>query len=187
MKRISEYMIEVRLYFRQLELVIIGVYIPPNDKLISKKIQQKIVEIITNRKRHTEIVILGDFNHTVDNILDRQHPQTTSYKRLPIFNWLKRQDFADSYRSLHPKEKMYTWSNHEAATRIDYIWLSETLASGLQKATIEEAENLTDSDHKILITEIWVGHVIANQSCAEVKRKDQTRTIYLYKEAKQEN
>ena len=37
-KRISEYMIEVRLYFRQLELVIIGVYIPPNDKLISKKI-----------------------------------------------------------------------------------------------------------------------------------------------------
>src|SRR6185436_9445679 len=93
----------------------------------------------------------------------------------------------DSYKSLHLKERVYTWSNHEAATRIDYIWLSETLALGLQKATIEEAENLTDNDHKVLITEIWVGHMIANQSCAEVKRKDQTRTIYLYKEAKQED
>ena len=63
-------MIEVRLYFKQLELIVIGVYIPPNDKVISKNIQQKVVEVITSRKKHTEVVILGNFNHTVDNILD---------------------------------------------------------------------------------------------------------------------
>ena len=85
-KRVSEYMIEVWLYFKQLELVILGVYIPPNDKPICKKIQQKIVEVVTSRKKHTEVIVLGDFNHTVDNTLDRQHPQTTGYKRLPIFS-----------------------------------------------------------------------------------------------------
>jgi exonuclease III len=90
----------------------------------------------------------------VNNILDRLNPQTTEYKRLPIFNWLKRQDFTDSFRSLHPAEKAYTWSSQEAATRIDYIWLSETLAAGLQEANIEEAESITDSDHKILTTNI---------------------------------
>jgi hypothetical protein len=145
------------------------------------------VEIITNKKKHTEVIILGDFNHTVDNILDRLHPQTTGYKKLPVFNWLKRQDFTDSFRSLHPTERAYTWSNQEAATRIDYIWLSETMAAGLQEANIEEAEGITGSDHRILTTVIWLEHVIANQSCAEIKRKDQMRTIYLYEEAKQED
>src|SRR6185295_1189126 len=43
-KKISEYMIEIILYFKQLELVIIIVYIPPNDKIIGKNIQQKIVK-----------------------------------------------------------------------------------------------------------------------------------------------
>ena len=106
---------------------------------------------------------------------------------MPLFSWLKRQKFTDVYRSLHLTEKTYTWSNCDAATRIDYIWLSEALASGLQKANIEEAEGLTDSDHKIITTEIWVGHIIANSSSANIRQKDQTRTIYLYKEAKQED
>jgi len=98
----------VRLYFKQLELVVLEVYIPPNDKLISKKIQQRIVEIVTNKKRCIKIVILSDFNHTVDNVLDRQHLQTSSYKRLPIFSWLKRQDFVDSFRSMHLAKEAYT-------------------------------------------------------------------------------
>src|SRR6185295_11527840 len=126
-------------------------------------------EIITNKRRRAEVIILGDFNYTVDNILDRQHPQTLSYKRLPIFNWLKRQNFIDIYRSLHPREEAYTWSSYEAATRIDYIWLSETLALGLQKASIEEAESLTESNYKIITAEVWVEHLIANCSEAEMR------------------
>ena len=37
-KKINEYMIEIILYFKQLELVILGVYIPPNDKAEGKLI-----------------------------------------------------------------------------------------------------------------------------------------------------
>jgi hypothetical protein len=37
-KRYSEYMIKVKLYFKQLVLIVIEVYIPPNDKTISKKV-----------------------------------------------------------------------------------------------------------------------------------------------------
>ena len=106
---------------------------------------------------------------------------------MPIFSWLSRQNFIDSYRNLHLTEEAYTWSNQETATRIDYIWLSETLALGLQKANIEEAEDLTNSDHKIITAEIWIEHITANCSEAEIKRKDRTRTIYLYEEAKQED
>ena len=85
-KKINEYMISITLYFKQMELIVIGVYIPPNDKATGRSIQQKVVEIISKRKKHTQVVVMGDFNHTVDNILDRRNPQATSFKRLLIFS-----------------------------------------------------------------------------------------------------
>jgi len=101
-------MIEITLYFKQLELVVITVYIPPNNKTAGRNIQQKIVETVLRRKRQTQIIVIGDFNHTVDNILDRQHPQTTNYKRLPIFSWMKKQDFRDMYRDLNLIGQQFT-------------------------------------------------------------------------------
>jgi len=88
---------------------------------------------------------------------------------------------------MHPTSQEYTWSNGEAATRIDYIWVSEELASGLQEAEIEEAEEITESDHKIIRAEIWIKHLTAKINKAEVKRKRQSRTLYLYDQAKEEN
>jgi exonuclease III len=130
---------------------------------------------------------MGDFNHTADNILDRQHTQSENFKRLPIFNWMRKQDFIDTYRNMHPTSQNYTWSSKEVATRIDYIWVSEGLALGLQGASIEETEEITNSDHKITTAEIWIKHMVGKNSKAEVKRKGQSRTLYLYDQAKQEN
>jgi endonuclease/exonuclease/phosphatase family metal-dependent hydrolase len=81
---------------------------------------------------------------------------------------------------MHPTSQEYTWSNGESATRIDYIWISEELASGLQKAEIEEAEEITESDHKIIRAEIWIKHIIAKNNKAEIRRKRYSRTLYLY-------
>ncbi|CAG8671404.1 8608_t:CDS:2, partial [Paraglomus occultum] len=67
---------------------------------------------------------------------------------------LRKQDFCDTYRDMHPTCQKFTWSNKEAATRINYIWVSEELASGLQKAEIEEAEGITESNHEIIRAEI---------------------------------
>src|ERR1043165_939157 len=100
---------------------------------------------------------------------------------------MKKQDFSDTYRDMHPMQQDYTWSNGEAATKIDYIWVSDILASGLQKAEIKEAEDITESDHKIIRAEIWIKHAIAINSKAEVKRKRQSRTLYLYDQAKIED
>jgi len=88
---------------------------------------------------------------------------------------------------MHPTSRKFTWSNEEAATRIDYIWISDGLTSGLQKAEIEEVEEITESDHKIIIAEIWIKHITARSSKAEVKRKKQSRTLYLYDQAKLED
>ena len=85
-KKINEYIIEIILYFKQLELIVLEVYIPLSDKAIEKSIQQKIVEIVTKKRRQMQIVILSDLNYTVSNILDRQYLQAANFKRLLIFN-----------------------------------------------------------------------------------------------------
>src|SRR6185295_14043610 len=69
-KRINKYMIEITLYFKQLELLVIGVYIPLSNKEVARSIQQKIVEIVSKKKRRMQIVVIRDFNHTANNILD---------------------------------------------------------------------------------------------------------------------
>jgi hypothetical protein len=100
---------------------------------------------------------------------------------------MKKQDFRDTYRDMNPIGRQYTWSNGEAATRIDYIWISDGLVSGLQKAEIEEVEDITKSDHKIVIAEIWIKHMTATKSKAEIKKRRQSRTVYLYDQTKQED
>jgi len=50
-KRINEYIIEITLYFKQMELIVIRVYIPPSDKEVGKNIQQRIVESIMKKNR----------------------------------------------------------------------------------------------------------------------------------------
>src|ERR1043165_3950608 len=100
---------------------------------------------------------------------------------------MRKQDFCDTFRNMHPTNQEYTWSNGEATTRIDYIWISEGLASGLQKAEIEEAEEVTKSDQKIIRAEIWIKHMIALNSKTEVRKRRQSRTLYLYDQAKEEN
>ena len=100
---------------------------------------------------------------------------------------MKKQDFSDMYRDMHLTSQKYTWSNEEAATRIDYIWVSKGLASRLQKAEIEEVEEITESDHKIIVAEMWIKHLIAKNSEAKVKKKKQSRLVYLYDQAKTED
>ena len=58
------------------------------------------------------------------------------------------------YREMHPTNQRYTWSNEEAATRIDYIQVSKGLALGLQKAEIKEVEEIIKSDYKIVVAKI---------------------------------
>ncbi|CAG8607953.1 46514_t:CDS:2 [Gigaspora margarita] len=42
------------------------------------------VKVVSKRKNQMQIAIIGDFNHTIDNMLDRMHSQTVNYKRLLV-------------------------------------------------------------------------------------------------------
>ena len=60
--RISEYMLVARFFFKQLELVVIIVYFPPNNKFIEKQLQQELVKIVTNGNSSSSFIVMRDFN-----------------------------------------------------------------------------------------------------------------------------
>ncbi|CAG8799805.1 12810_t:CDS:2, partial [Gigaspora rosea] len=110
-----------------------------------------------------------------------------SEKSLPIVKWFERQGCYDIYRTLNPHGKDYTWSRGDLKTRIDYIWVTEKLAMELKEAKVEDMTVYTGSDHNSPVAEIKLKHLTSNYSKAAAKKKGFTRSVFLYKEAKQED
>ena len=63
-------------------------------------------------------IVIGDFNHTIDLVLNKLL-QTESSRKLALYKWLKEYNFVDIYRLLNPHKKKFTWSNNTVTTRID--------------------------------------------------------------------
>ena len=120
--RRNEYIIEANFYFRQLEIVVIVVYIPPNDKEVCRNIQQEIVKRYLNRSNFSQFIIMGDFNHVTDLYMDREGSgENKNSKILPLHRWLRSQDFQDTFRFLHPNTRGFSWCNNTSKSRIDQI------------------------------------------------------------------
>ena len=69
--RTNENMIIANFLFKQLEIVIIMLYMPPNNREEHKKIQRAVIEKYIKRSQRTQMIIMGDFNSVVNNELDR--------------------------------------------------------------------------------------------------------------------
>ena len=92
--------------FKQLEIIVIMTYLPPNDKEKQRLIQKTIIDKYIKRLKRTQIVIMSDFNSIVDVNLDRL---TKLKKKQPkpnlLLGWLERQEFKDVFRLINPELK----------------------------------------------------------------------------------
>jgi exonuclease III len=181
-------LIGAKFYFKQVELTIVVVYIPPSDKEKTRKLQQRIVNMYIERASNSQFIVMGDFNYVVDSKLDKLSSSKNNCSRtLPLHKWIMRQGFGDTYRICNPELRGFTWTGNDIQTRIDQIWITEDLQLGLEQAEIVDAEYITSSDHNIVCAMLMFEHLIQTHSVAEMKKKDITRTIYLYDKATKEN
>ncbi|CAG8799458.1 38301_t:CDS:2, partial [Gigaspora margarita] len=107
--KISEFII-AKFYFRNMELIIIAIYIPPNNRYEMDKVIKEITDIYSKRNKRTHIVILEDFNCVVNIKLDKISKSKT--------------------------KKEVTWFNSQSDTKIDQTWVSENLMESLTRAEI---------------------------------------------------
>ena len=145
-------------------------------------------EHANNKKfNHYYSVILGDLNSIVDNSLDRAG--NTRFFRHPssLVNFLVNNLYIDTYRFLHPTNRAYTWSTTRhvstISSRIDHIWVSENWAHDITFCSIENTDDITNSDHHMPTCLLHTGNIIRNYHVVVRKRRDKPRTIYDYKSA----
>ena len=115
-------MISAIFMFKQLEIIIIMIYLPLNDKESRKEVQKAIIDKYIKRLPKTQLVIMGNFNSVADINLDRQTKlKKKKYSKPdPFIKWLERQEFKDVFRVVNPEACEYSWSGQGSESRIDY-------------------------------------------------------------------
>ena len=97
----------------------------------------------------SNVIVGGDVN-TIDTVQDRLSVKTDA----PSSNLSKLKNFlniTDSWKSLHPNEKSFTFtdgSSRTAMSRIDYIFCNENVSNCLQKTYVKVAPV---PDHKAVV------------------------------------
>src|SRR2546430_14954343 len=102
-------------------------------------------ETIRSHAQNNLQIIMGDFNSVCNPSLDKSSVQSNTCHKKPsdIIQLLQQQDYIDSYRFLHPDNRVYTWkssSNVNIQTRIDYIWFNDSQLNLLAHSDIIEAD-----------------------------------------------
>ena len=128
-----------------------------------------------------------DFNHIIQPSIDKSNRTNSNFKKLPLHSWILKQNFIDTFRELYSSKKDFTWSNGKDSTRIDQIWILDSLIFSLKDALIEEISLETGSDHELVVVEILLDYLDFRDSLAQIKRKGVKRIIILYDKATKEN
>ena len=111
-------------------------------------------------RKHSKQILIGDFNTTLDPILDRCNYSTDNHckGRQVINSWLKGEEYLDAYRYLYPETKGYSWrwdgnrrSGKDLKGRIDHCLVSPDL---IEKVIDVNYQYNTASDHASISVEI---------------------------------
>lgn len=145
------------------EFYLVTVYTPNSKPDLSRlKLRENLwdptfLKYLKDLEKTKPVVVCGDFNaaHTeIDLARPKQNEKNAGYtkeERQGIENLINA-GFIDTFRTLHPNEKRYTWWSHwgharenNVGWRIDYFFVSKSLQKNLKSAEIYE--NITGSDH----------------------------------------
>ena len=188
---IESFVVKASFIFKKAELVFWSLYIPPNNEQQQKRIQRQIMKSVIAAKQNTHHIIGGDFNIAEDPKLDnanfKKDNNNKAKKRLPLLSWLKSLGFVETFRACNPEAKKFSWSNSRSATRIDHIWVSESLSRTLRQSDIEEMDMVTQSDHNLVWAEVGLEEILGPQKAETGDSQKATRKVYLYEKATKEN
>ena len=142
---------------------LVNVYTPNSKPDLSRlKLREKdwdpaFLKFLKTLEKEKSVVACGDFNAAHEEIdlarpkQNHHHAGFTDEERKGITNLLD-SGFIDTFRSLNPDTKRYTWWSHwgnarknNIGWRIDYFFISKSLKKNLKSAEIYESE--IGSDH----------------------------------------
>ncbi|KAG0337934.1 hypothetical protein BG005_003910, partial [Podila minutissima] len=88
-----------------------------------------------------------DFNGAMDPRVDRSPQRGGAKPETELLQWLQTQALYDAYRSIHPTARGYSF---RTTSRIDMVFVSQTLAHRFIQCTHDSLEGIADSDHQMV-------------------------------------
>ena len=145
------------------QFFLVNVYTPNSKRDLSRLALREqswdpsFLNFLTALEKTKPVIACGDFNaaHTeIDLARPKENQKNAGFtpeERQGITNLLTAR-FIDTFRHLHPTARRYTWWSHwgkaranNIGWRIDYFFISRSLAKNLQSAKIHES--ILGSDH----------------------------------------
>ena len=120
---------------------------------------------------------MGDFNINLDTYSDkRTKGSSLSHDKYSIMNVLFKKHFTDIQDKFEPKPLTFTWNNK---SRIDGIFVNQTMVPNIIHAMIDTNATCYTSDHRAVIMKVdrLMIEKISPDHEARLKNK---RTIYNY-------
>ncbi|RIA98897.1 Endonuclease/exonuclease/phosphatase [Glomus cerebriforme] len=118
----NPYSLEATFYFKECTCHIGVVYMEPNNKSNTDRLNKMIKDKIKLYHRCEEpFIILGDFNTLRNKRLDHSRQKGHLGPANNLFIFFDELGYIDSFRELHPNTKFFSYTHDSTATRIDYI------------------------------------------------------------------
>jgi exonuclease III len=77
----------VLLVFKKYKLLVISIYIPPNDKEVKRSVQQHVIRRIREcEKEKVRVIVMGDFNDIRSKELDQNKEVSCRKQVLPLLS-----------------------------------------------------------------------------------------------------
>ena len=63
---------------------------------------------IVQRKLNMHFILIVDFNHIMQPSIDKSNKANSNFKKLPLYSWIMKQNFADTFREMYPNKKEFS-------------------------------------------------------------------------------
>ena len=128
------------------KILIASVYAPNTEK--EQKEFFTAVHLLINNTEYDELILGGDFNICLNNVLDKKGGNFNVKSSLPVLkNIIASLNLTDTWRKNNPGVKQFTWkqTQPEVMCRLDYLLLSKGLDAHSKEQKIVHVPN---TDHK---------------------------------------
>jgi len=111
----------VLLHRQNFKLLVLNIYMPssPQAKKELYRSTERFIKDILKENANVQTIFIGDFNAAPDPIADREPPNYSTRNEIPLFLWLQRNDFTDSFRYFNKHRREFSHASGGRLSRID--------------------------------------------------------------------
>jgi exonuclease III len=154
-------LIVVDFYFKRFNRIrLIHIYVLPTKQIQRKKeLANELQKYLRDGyQRNFKLIVLGDFNENMDQFIEfKANGRSTNSHIFRFLNMLNHYRLFNSLETHLQAPYPMTWKNNTTGSRIDGIYITETLLNESVTASVEDSTIPNISNHACVITKLNQG------------------------------